>query len=461
VSPPTTVAFLDVTAGVAGDMCLGALVDAGLPLAAFEEVVAALGLDGVRVTARRVLKGPLAATKVDVLLPGVAVAEGSGPAHRHGHADDPPHDHPHEHGHEHAHPPLHAAAGAAPHPAVHGPGPATGHPHRTLPDVLALLRGARGLPPEAMADAVRVFTLLAEAEGAVHGISPDEVHFHEVGALDALVDIVGTCVGLRRLGVLEVRASPLPWFGGRVRAAHGELPLPAPAVARLLLGHPTYPSGESFEQVTPTGAALVRALARGVGTPTGFVPRAIGIGAGDHPGGRLPNAVRLVIGEVGGEDATGTDVVLLETNLDDATGQEVGRALEAAMAAGALDAWAVPATMKKGRPALVLSVLAAPGDVAGLEALLFRETPTLGIRRRLLTRTVLARRQLAVATPHGPIHVKVRTTPMGEEATPEYEDCLAAAARTGVSWRIVAQAALAAWEAAAGRPGSTGPRYPG
>lgn len=404
----TTVAFLDVSAGVAGDMCLGALVDAGLPLAALEEVVAALSLDGVRLRARRVAKGALVATKVDVVLP-----EGAHPPSDHAHVHAGPHDH--------------------------------GHAHRTLADVVGILRRARGLPAEGVADAVRAFTLLAEAEGRVHGVAPEEIRFHEVGALDALVDVAGTCVGLRRLGVLEVRAGPLPWFSGRVRAAHGELPLPAPAVANLLVGHPTFPSGETFEQVTPTGAALVRALARGLEPPAGFVPRVVGHGAGDHPGGRLPNVVRLVLGEVG-DDLSATDAVLLETNLDDATGQQIGHAIDAAIAGGALDAWATPVTMKKGRPGVVLSVLAAPVDAGRFEALLFRETPTLGVRRHAVARTVLSRRIVGVSTPYGAVHVKVRTTPTGEEATPEYEDCRRVGDRAGVSWRRVSEAAQRAWE---------------
>jgi uncharacterized protein (TIGR00299 family) protein len=424
VGAPTTVAYLDVTAGVAGDMCLGALVDAGLPLASLQEIVTALGLEGVTLAARRVTKGAFAATKVDVLLAGaVAPApEATGAARAHA----PPHGHPRVHG-----------------PVAAGDADAA-HPHRTLADVLAIVRRAKGLAPEGLADAVRTFTLLAEAEGKVHGIPADAVHFHEVGALDAIVDVVGTCVGLRRLGVLEVRTSALPWSTGRVQAAHGDLPLPAPAVTHLLLGHPTFPSGETFEQVTPTGAALVRALSRGVEPPAGFVPRAVGVGAGDHPGGKLPNVVRLVLGETGG-DRTPTDAVLLETNLDDATGQQVGHAIEQALAAGALDAWAVPVTMKKGRPGVVLAVLAEPASAAALEAVLLRETPTLGVRRTPVARTVLPRRTAAVPTSYGPIHVKVRTTPWGDEATPEYEDCRLAGERAGVSWRLVAAAAMAAW----------------
>ncbi len=432
-----TVAWLDVTAGVAGDMLLGALVDAGLPLAALEEVVHALRLEGVRLEARKVRKGALAATKVDVRLPGTPTPA---PESRPTATPPPPPGVPTTpsppHGHVHGHAPEEARGHA------HGPA----HEHRTLREVLALVRGAKGLPAEGVADAVRTFTLLAEAEGRVHGVAPEQVHFHEVGALDALVDVVGTCVGLRRLGVLEVRASALPWFGGTLRMAHGVLPLPAPAVTHLYAGLPTFPSGETFEQVTPTGAALVRALTRGSAIPPGFVPRAVGLGAGDHPGGRLPNVVRLVLGEVtSAGDAT--DAVVLETNLDDATGQEVSHAIERALSAGALDAWATPITMKKGRPGAVLSVLCAFADVPNLEQTLFRETPTLGVRRHPVARTVLQRRLVPVSTPFGPIHVKVRAGPGGDEATPEYEECRLAGERAGVSWRVVSRSAMSAWEA--------------
>jgi uncharacterized protein (DUF111 family) len=170
------------------------------------------------------------------------------------------------------------------------------------------------------------------------------------------------------------------------------------------------------------------------------------VGAGDHPGGRLPNVVRLVVGEAAGEEAS-SDAVLLETNLDDATGQQVGHAIERALASGALDAWAVPATMKKGRPGVVLSLLAAPADAEALEAPLFRETPTLGVRRRTVARSVLARTSVPVSTPYGPVHVKVRAAPDGDEGTPEYEECRAAAARAGVPLSTVQAAALAAWRA--------------
>jgi uncharacterized protein (TIGR00299 family) protein len=433
VSP--TVGYLDARAGVSGDMWLGALLDAGCPLDFLQSVPGALGLDGVTVEARRVRRGPLDAAKVDVLLPGTHPQEEG-----HGHAAHGSNEPGHGHVHGRAEASRHAVA-APPRTKAHA------HAHRGLREVLAVVRGAKGLPVEALADATRTFTLLAEAEARVHGVTPDEVHFHEVGALDALVDVVGVCAGLRRLGVVEVRVSPLPWFQGEVETEHGRLSLPAPAVVRLLEGHPTFPSGESYEQVTPTGAALVRALSRGTAPPAGFVPRATGTGAGTHPGGRLPNVCRLTVGEHGAEASEAGDVVLLETNLDDATGQQVAHAIERALEAGALDAWAAPVAMKKGRLGTVLSVLAPPALARALEEVLFRETPTLGVRRATLSRTALPRRSVPVPTPYGPIHVKVRTAPGGDEATPEYEECRLAAERAGVPLREVQDAALAAWHA--------------
>jgi uncharacterized protein (TIGR00299 family) protein len=367
-------------------------------------VVTALALPDVDLRVEQVQRGALACTKVDVLLGGTAPDEA---------------------------PVFEADAHAQ-------------DAHRTLGDVVEILRAAKGLPAEAIADAVRTFDHLAEAEARVHGRAKEAVHFHEVGAVDAMVDVLGTCVGLRRLGVTEVRVGPLPWFTGTVETAHGRLPLPAPAVVHLLEGHPTFPSGETYEQVTPTGAALVRALSRGSTTPQGFVGRSVGTGAGTHPGGRLPNAMRLVIGEVGLEEAA-TEVTLLEANLDDATGQEVARAIDGALGAGALDAWVTPATMKKGRPGFVISVLSLPGREQQLEQLLFRETPTLGVRRRPVARTVLSRHHETVPTPWGEVRVKVRLTPDGPEATPEHDDCLRLARRHDVALRRVLEAARDAY----------------
>lgn len=400
----TTLAFVDARAGCAGDMFLAALVDAGLPVGELQEVAQALRLDHVEVSSEGVARGPLAATQVHVKIRGHVPGSDT-------HLTD-----------------------------------ASGHGHRTLGEILEVVRGATALPPEARGDAVRVFRHLAEAEARVHGKTVDEVHFHEVGAADALVDVVGTCVGLRRLGVTEVRVGPLPWSTGEITSAHGPLPLPPPAVALLLEGHPTFP-GAAREQVTPTGAAIVKALARGTTVPDGFVPRRTGHGAGTYDGEGLPNVVRLVLGETAGDD-TPSDAVLLETNLDDATGQETARALERALDEGALDAWSTAITMKKGRPGLVLSLLVRPGEEGHFEGLLFEETPTLGVRRRAVSRTLLTRRHVPVETPFGSVRMKVRETPSGPAATPEHDDCLRLAAQHGVALARVLDAARVAWLAA-------------
>lgn len=415
----TRVAFLDAPAGIAGDMLLAALLDAGLPVAVLEDVVDRLGFDDVDVRVERVMRGALAATKVDVCRGGVVIA-GQDDVHR-----VPTHDHPDDHDHVHR--------------QGHG---------RTLADVLHAIGHAGDVAHGPYAQAADAFRRLAAAEARVHGESVSSVHFHEVGATDALVDIVGACVGLAHLGVETVYASALPWGSGTVETQHGTMPIPAPATALLLEGHPVTPSDETYEQVTPTGAALVRALARGHRPPAGFVPERTGLGAGTYDRSRLPNVVRLVIGRV--EGGAGTDhAVLLETNLDDASGQVVAYALERVLDAGALDAWFAPVTMKKGRPGIVLSVLARPEDATSLEAVLFEETPTLGIRRRDVDRSILPRRHEEVATAWGTVRMKVRALPGGEAATPEYEDCAALAGRQGVPVRAVIEAAQAVWQARA------------
>ncbi len=403
----TRVAFVDAPAGLAGDMFLGALVDAGLPVDVLEDAVRGMALDRVELRVDRVQRGALTATKVDVCRDGRPI-EGAHDAHAH----DPDRHH---------------------------------HGHRDLKGVLHVLGHLGDLEAQPLSQAAAAFRALAEAEARVHGTTPDEVHFHEVGAADALVDIVGTCIGLHHLGVDEVRVSPLPWNRGTVETAHGTMPLPAPATAYLLEGHPSVPSEESYEQVTPTGAALVRTLSAGSEIPAGFVPKAGGLGAGTYDKSRLPNVLRVVLGEVPEETAQAT-VVLIETNLDDASGQVVGRAIERVLSEGALDAWCTPITMKKGRPGVVLSVLARPADVADLEAVLFRETPTLGTRRRVLERTELTRRHETVETEFGAVRVKVRETPDGPEATPEYEDCRALADEKDVPLRRILDAARRVWE---------------
>ncbi len=431
----TRVAYLDASAGIAGDMLLGALVDAGLPVAVLEELVDRLGFDDVELAVHRVTRGAIAATKLDVCRGGRPIA-GMDDVHlvppphaAHAHDPEPAHSHDHDHDPEQESAPAHA----------HGHG-------RTLAGVLSILGRAGDLEQGPLARAADAFRRLADAEARVHGMSPASVHFHEVGATDALVDIAGVCLGLQHLGVEALYVSALPWGSGTVETQHGTMPIPAPATALLLEGLPTVPSAETYEQVTPTGAALVGALAGGHRPPAGFVPERTGFGAGTYDGSRLPNVVRLTLGSV--EHDVGADhATLLETNLDDASGQVVAFAVRRALEEGALDAWFTPVTMKKGRPGVLLAVLTRPEDAGRLEDLLFNETPTLGIRRRPVERTVLARHHEDVATPWGTVRMKVRATPAGPAATPEYEDCAALATGSGIPVQDVMAAAQAAWTA--------------
>ena len=412
------VAYVDAQAGIAGDMLLGALVDCGLPVAFLQDIANRLDLGNLTVEVRDVMRGAIAAKKVDVLMEGKPIAG----------SDD-----------------THAATGH-------------GH-HRTLADIREILGRLGDLDADPLPTtsfplrrALYSFELLAEAEARVHGTTPDEVHFHEVGAADALVDIAGSCLGLAELGVEEVRVSPLPLGSGTIHAAHGALPNPAPATMHLLNGLTLMPSTETFEQVTPTGAALLRALQSEEEMFGWITPEVTGHGAGSHPGGKQPNIVRVTVGRWNVQARHGMDpsqelVVRLETNLDDATPQVTSHAVACALEAGALDAWTTPVMMKKGRPAMMLSVLCEWGDRVRIGDLLFRETPTLGIREEITYRRVLPRSFETVETNYGPVRMKVRETPGGRAATPEYEDCASCAREHDVAVETVMQAARQAWAA--------------
>jgi len=387
------VGYFDCFSGAAGDMILGALIDAGLPLAVLESVVARLHLPGVSLAAEKAQRHGIAVTHVRV-----NVEPGSQKAHRH------------------------------------------------LPEIERIIAAA-DLPGPVTDDALRIFRRLAEAEAAVHGTPIEKVHFHEVGAADAIVDVVGACAGLRELGVERVLCSPIPTGSGQVTCHHGVMPVPAPATARLLEGAPLAACAEPGELTTPTGAAILTTLADAYGPPPTMTLRAVGYGAGTRQGQTRPNFLRLLLGdETGRRDDADRDTVLqLETQVDDATAQSLSFALERLLESGALDAFLTPIVMKKGRPGALLTVLARAADADGLEAILFAETGTLGVRRRECQRTTLRRRHESVCTPFGEVRVKVSERDGAERAWPEYEDCAAAARKAGVSLRSVQEAALAAW----------------
>ena len=382
------IAYLDCFSGISGDMLLGAMVDAGLSLDDLRGDLARLPLTGYELRAERVTKQGLAATQVTV-----------------------------EVGHDHA--------------------------HRGLHDILAIIAAA-DLPPEIADPATRIFTRLAEAEAKVHDRPVEQVHFHEVGAVDAIVDVVGACLGLHRLGVTEVYASPLPLGGGWVATAHGRLPIPAPATVELLKDVPTYGGPVEKELVTPTGAAILTTLCRGFGPMPAMTLTATGCGAGtlDLP---HPNLLRLLLGEPV-VPLPAQRLIVLETSIDDMNPEFFDHVIERLFAAGALDVYLTPIMMKKSRPGTLLSALCEPARVDPLSEILFRETSTLGLRVMEVSRRCLEREWREVETEYGRVRVKLGLL-RGEVVTaaPEYEDCKRLALERGAPVKAVYDAARAAF----------------
>jgi uncharacterized protein (TIGR00299 family) protein len=391
------IAYLDAFAGISGDMTVGALVDLGLPLAALRDAVATLGLDGVDVETTRVERSGIGATKLHVRV----------------HGEHPEH---------------------APHAHDHG--------HRAWTDIRALLERS-ALDDRVRSTALAVFARLAEAEARVHGVPTERVQFHEVGALDAIVDVVGAALGFAHLGIDAIHVSPLPLGQGRARSGHGPLPVPPPAVVELLAGRPVRFEDGAAELVTPTGAAIVAALARPEPVPEMRVA-AVGWGAGERELADRPNLLRIVVGEpnlAGGAD----DVVVLEATIDDMSPQLYEHVIERLLAAGARDAFLVPVVMKKSRPGTMLRVLAAPPDRERLAAIVFAETSTIGLRWTTWRRSVLPREDRTVGTPYGPVRVKLSRAPDGTlNVAPEFDDCKRVAVERGVALKLVHQAAIAA-----------------
>ncbi len=462
-----TLAYFDCFGGASGDMILGALLDAGLRLDDLRDALKRLGVTGYRLSAERVTRGGLGGTKFHVHL-GEDEPE---PPHDHAHDHDRPHTHDHGHDHAHEHPPAHGHSHDHPHDADLGhshphrpatpPEPGHDHPHphehghahgRNLTDILHLLDHA-GLSERADQWARRIFQRLAAAEAKVHNTTPDQVHFHEVGAVDSIVDIIGAAIALDRLGVDRVVCSPIPLGTGTVRCDHGLMPVPAPATAELMRDGVIAPSDFPRELCTPTGAAILTTLAESFGPLPAMRVDAIGYGAGgrDDPG--RANLLRVFLGRDAAAGQADT-VMELTANIDDLSGQLLGAVLEQLLEAGALDAWASPLVMKKSRPAWQLGVLCSPQAADALEGLIFRETTTIGIRRRPASRSKLARRHVRVETPYGPVRVKVSSAGDGEEysATPEFDDCLQAARTHHVPVKEVQQAALERYRQGQGQP---------
>ncbi|NLW85312.1 MAG: nickel pincer cofactor biosynthesis protein LarC [Planctomycetes bacterium] len=320
------------------------------------------------------------------------------------------------------------------------------HPHRHLGDIIAMIDAAQ-LPPRAAQRAKAVFERLGAAEAKVHQCPIDHVHFHEVGAIDSIMDIVGACLAMEMLNIDRIICSPLPLGDGTVSSAHGIMPVPAPATAELLKGVPISQHNVKGEAVTPTAAAIFTTLAESFSSMPAMLVSAVGYGAGTREGDPLPGLLRVFLGDAQGGEGNADSLVELSANLDDTTGEIIADTLEKLLAGGCVDAWATPIVMKKSRPAWVLSALCAPADVSAAQEIIFRHTTTFGVRHRLCRRRKLLRRHVTVETPYGPLRVKVGSLD-GKDitASPEFADCQRAAEAHHAAVRQVMAAAQKAFE---------------
>jgi pyridinium-3,5-bisthiocarboxylic acid mononucleotide nickel chelatase len=393
----TRTAYFDCFSGISGDMVLGALVDAGADLRAIESELRKLGLEGWSISAEKVQRGQIFATHVNVET-------------------------------------------------------SEGHHHRGLSIILGRIEKAQ-LAPRAAERAHRIFTRLAESEAKVHNMPVEKVHFHEVGAVDSIVDIVGACVGFELLGIDDFACSPLDVGAGQVKTAHGLLPVPAPATADLLKGAPVYTSGIQKELVTPTGAAIATTLSTSYSKIPEMKLESIGYGAGSMDFPEKANVMRLLIGET--ESHAGktahhpgdAPIAVIETNLDDMSPQIYGYFVERALAAGALDIFSTPVQMKKNRPGLLVTILCEPAKITQLTGLLFKETTTIGVRIHEAQRRTLAREFLNVETRFGSVRMKLsRLNGSILNATPEFDDCRRIAAEKGIPLKDVLAAATFAFQ---------------
>lgn len=396
-------AYFDCFSGISGDMTLGALVDAGVSVACLREALGSLRLPGWEISAEKVWKNGMAATQVKVKTEDTSK-------------------------------------------------------HRSLSTILEIVENS-ALGERVRKRASAIFTKLGEAEASVHDVPIEKIHFHEVGAVDAIVDIVGACVGFAEMGIERFACSALNVGGGTARMAHGVLPVPAPATAKLLMGKPTYSTGAQKELVTPTGAAIVATLCDAFGPQPAMSASAIGYGAGSADLEGQPNVLRLMVGEAveasaaispasAPSDAKSEPVLLqeiavIEANMDDMNPQIYGYFLEKALAAGALDVYTTPVQMKKNRPGMLLTVLARPADANSLAKLIFSETTTFGVRIQSARRQVLPREHVSVATEYGDVRVKVsRVNGRISHAAPEFEDCKRIASEKNVPLQRVIGEAL-------------------
>jgi len=412
---------IDCPSGIAGDMFVGAALDLGVPREVIDRAIAALGLP-IRWTLTREARGGIVGQKVRVV-------------DEHGRAVDA---HPHTHEFEHAHKGHHVHPPAS---AAHDPHHDPQHPHRHYREIRALLDR---LPPRIGERAVAIFDRIAEVEGRLHGVPPADVAFHEVGALDSIFDVVAAAAALDWLAPVRTTCARVPLGTGSVRAAHGQLPVPAPATAALLVGAPVDSGPAPFELTTPTGAAILAATVDAWQELPALTLRAIGYGAGERELSDRPNLLRLLLGEPR-TAAEAQEVTLVEANVDDMAPSLAEPLMEALFHAGAVDVWFTPIQMKKNRPAFQVSALAPLSAQAQVTAAFLRESSTLGVRHQVLTRTTLDRRTEQVSTPFGPVDVKLGL--QGDRVVnlaPEYESVRRLAAEKKVPVKEVYAAALAA-----------------
>jgi pyridinium-3,5-bisthiocarboxylic acid mononucleotide nickel chelatase len=439
--------YFDCFSGISGDMVLGALLDAGLPLDDLRRALGSLTVGGYHVHATRVLRAGVSATKFSVHehAPSTDAPNTAALSTEH-HSTPAPstqHDHPHEHDHAH------------PHEHDHAHGHTHAHPHRSLPEIFGLIDQS-ALSVAGRDRAKALFQRLAEAEAAIHQMPVEQVHLHEVGALDSIIDIVGAVFALEWAGADRIVCSPLNVGGGMVHSAHGLFPVPAPATVKLLGTAPIYSGVVQKELVTPTGALIATSFAAAFGPIPAMRIERTGYGAGDRDDPSTPNVLRVLIGE-SADRAEAERVTVIECEIDDMSPQLFGVAMDRLYAAGALEVFYVPAQMKKNRPGTLLTVVCPPALRAPLADIVFRETTTIGLRYSEVDRECLEREIVNVDTPIGRIRFKIaRRNGRVINAAPEFEDCAALALEKRLSVKEVQAAAVQAYGAGiAGAPGDS------
>lgn len=446
------IAYLECFSGISGDMFLGALLDAGVPPEVFTRTVEALGVDA-RLEISRVDRSGISATKLDVIaagekeLPREEFWEQQSRGHSHAHEPEPvpAHSHSHAHPHSHSHEKPHTHSDSHERSHEHGAGHPHAHSHRGLKEIRQIINAAAISQP-AKDGAIRIFEALGAAEAKVHNTGIEEIHFHEVGAIDAIVDIVCASVGAEALGVDEWICSPLNVGGGTVVCAHGAFPIPAPATLELLKHASVYSGEIQKELVTPTGAAIVSVLASRFSNFPAMKAEKVAYGAGTRNFKNFPNVLRLTVGETVERHPPPfpiEEIAVLEANVDDMTPQVFGYAMERALQEGALDVWGTPVQMKKNRPGMLLTVLCRTEDSERLTKLILAETTTLGVRMRRESRAALARRHVSINTRWGEVRMKLANLNGSvSNYAPEYEDCRRIAKEQNVPLKTVMQEAI-------------------